>query len=164
MVKISSSIKPNNIDIDDYTVLFFITRLVPKPGMPIDCEGDYLFMIEQAMKTKTPIVNTTINEDTKVAQSDKENEDESDKDGESKKRTKKVSSIFNWNLNALLMSNLYRKARSHLSMKPISRRSKTSSCFMNSGNACFLNLCVVAHIASPFSDLVHLRPASQTSQ
>jgi len=37
MVKISSSIKPNNIDLDDYTVLFFITRLVSKPGMPIDC-------------------------------------------------------------------------------------------------------------------------------
>jgi hypothetical protein len=29
--------QPNNIDLDDYTVLFFITRLVSKPGMPIDC-------------------------------------------------------------------------------------------------------------------------------
>jgi hypothetical protein len=30
-------------------------------------------MIEQAMKTKTPMINITINEDSKAAQSDKEN-------------------------------------------------------------------------------------------
>jgi hypothetical protein len=65
LVKISTAIKPKNINFDDYTLRFSITRLVPKPRMPIDLEGDYLFMIEQAVNTKTPMVSITINEDAK---------------------------------------------------------------------------------------------------
>jgi hypothetical protein len=91
MTKIDAAIKPKNIDLDDYTILFSITRLVPKPGMPIDSEGDYSFMVEQAMKTKTPMVTITVDEDAKEAQSDKENDEDSD--DEKKKRKKKVRKI-----------------------------------------------------------------------
>jgi hypothetical protein len=90
LVKISTTIKPKNINFDDYTLQFSITRLVPKPGMPIDLEGDYLFMIEQAVKTKTPMVSITIDEDAKEDESDKENNEGSDKE-ENKKQRKKVS-------------------------------------------------------------------------
>ena len=91
LVKISTAIKPKNINFDDYTLRFSITRLVPKPGMPIDSEGDYLFMIEQAVKTKTPMVSITIDEDAKEDESDKENNEGSDDDDENKKQRKKIS-------------------------------------------------------------------------
>jgi hypothetical protein len=53
-------------------------------------EGDYLFMIEQAVKTKTPMVSITIDEDAKEDELDKENNEGSDKE-ENKKQRKKVS-------------------------------------------------------------------------
>jgi len=98
LVKISTAIKPKNIKFDDYTLQFSITHLVPKPGMPIDLEGDYLFMIKQAVKTKTPMVSITINEDAKEDESDKENNEGSDEEEENKKQRKKVSihSVLNY--------------------------------------------------------------------
>ena len=91
LVKISTAIKPTNINFNNYTLQFSVTHLVPKPGMPIDSEGDYLFMIEQAVKTKTLMVSITINEDVKEDGSDKENNEGSDKEEENKKQRKKVS-------------------------------------------------------------------------
>jgi hypothetical protein len=59
--------------------------------MAIDSEGDYLFMIKQAVKMKTPMVSITIDEDAKEDESDKENNKGSDNDEENKKQRKKVS-------------------------------------------------------------------------
>jgi hypothetical protein len=56
--------------------------------MPIDLEGDYLFMIRQAVKMKTPMVSITIDEDED--ESDKENNEGSDEE-KNKKQRKKVS-------------------------------------------------------------------------
>jgi hypothetical protein len=115
LVKISMAIKPKHLAFGDYTLLFSITHLVPKPGMPVELEADYLFMIEQAIKTKTLMVNITINENAKEAESDKENE-ESDEEG-NKKGKKKVSTIATRSYKLLLIHNHHRPTRNHQYMQ-----------------------------------------------
>jgi hypothetical protein len=92
LVKISTSLNPKNIDFRDYTVLFFIPRIVLKPGMPLTTEQEYAFMIEQAMKSKTPMVNLTITENAKVMEigDDKENDDGDEVEGALRKKASKV--------------------------------------------------------------------------
>jgi hypothetical protein len=94
LVKISTSLNPKAIDFSDYTILFFIPRIVLKPGMPLTTEQEYTFMIEQAMKSKTPMVNLTITENAKVMVigDDKENDDgdEVEVEGALRKKASKV--------------------------------------------------------------------------
>ena len=87
--KIDAAIKPHAIDFDNYTFLFYITHLVPTPGMSIEDAEDHSFMIEQALKTKNPMVNIVVEEKSK-GDSDKENDEESDEDKGTKKNKKKV--------------------------------------------------------------------------
>ena len=116
LVKISMAIKPKCLTFGNYTLLFSITRLVPKPGMPVESEADYLFMIEQAIKTKTPMVNIMIDENAKEAELDKENEESNQEEG-NKKGKKKVSTIATRSYKLLLIHNRHRPARNHQFMQ-----------------------------------------------
>lgn len=87
LVKISTAIKPKNINFNNYTFLFSVTHLVPKPEMPIASDEDYLFIIKQAVKKKTLMVSITIDEDAKEDESDKENNEGSNEE-ENKKNKK----------------------------------------------------------------------------
>jgi hypothetical protein len=84
--KISVSLRPQNLDFNNYTVLFYITRLVSKPGMPLTKPEEYTFMIEQAMKLKTPLVNMTITENKNKNDPDKENQDRDEDEGSGSKK------------------------------------------------------------------------------
>ena len=134
LVKISMAIKPKCLTFGNYTLLFSITCLVPKPGMPVETEADYLFMIEQAIKTKTPMVNITIDENAKEAELDKENE-ESDQEEGNKKGKKKVSTIATRSYKLLLIHNCHRPT----SKKPPVYAAKTFSSCVRSGCARYLS-------------------------
>jgi hypothetical protein len=96
--KISLSLHPRNLDFNDYTILFYIVRLVSKPGMPLTKPEEYAFMIEQATKSKTPLVNVTITENKNENDTDKENEDRNEEDERSgsKKKGSKVCVCVNY--------------------------------------------------------------------
>ena len=146
------AIKPKCLTFGDYTLLFSITRLVPKPGTPVESEADYLFMIEQAIKMKTPMVNITIDENAKEAESDKENE-ESDEEEENRKGKKKVSTIATRSYKLLLIHNRHRPARNHQFMQQIQRNSKKFSSCVRSGHASYLSLPAAAPTAMSIPQL-----------
>jgi hypothetical protein len=41
LVKISQALNPKVIDYNNYTVMFFIPRVFPKPGAPLQSDDDY---------------------------------------------------------------------------------------------------------------------------
>jgi hypothetical protein len=89
MVKISVALSPLVLDISNYTVNVLATRVIPRPGLPMNSETDYALVIKHLASSKAPnlIVNVTVNEKSDAsghAGSDKEN------DNESAKKKKKV--------------------------------------------------------------------------
>ena len=78
LIKINMAIMPKHLAFffGTYSLLFSITHLISKPGMPVESEAEYLFMtlIEQDTKTKTQMVNITIDKNAQKAELDKENE------------------------------------------------------------------------------------------
>ena len=59
--------------------------------MPVESEAEYLFMtlIEQDIKTKTPMVNITIDKNAKEAELDKENEQSNEEERNMQERQEK---------------------------------------------------------------------------
>ena len=98
--KISISLHPATINFEHYTVLFYISRLIPKPGMPLTTPQEHAFMIDHASKAKNPIVNLTITENEREDNRDKENEADAEDDGARSKKSKATVSI------CILFSNL----------------------------------------------------------
>jgi len=98
--KISISLRPATINFEHYTVLFYISRLIPKPGMPLTTPQEHAFMIDHASKAKNPIVNLTITENEREDDRDKENEADAEDDGARSKKSKATVSI------CILFSNL----------------------------------------------------------
>jgi hypothetical protein len=90
LAKISASLNPKVLDINDYTVLFHILRSVPKPGISLAKPEEYNVMIAQAIKTKNLMVYLLVMQQENDG--DKENEESGDdNDGaKSKKKGPKV--------------------------------------------------------------------------
>ncbi|KAF8815024.1 hypothetical protein BYT27DRAFT_7080856 [Phlegmacium glaucopus] len=65
---------PPVLKFDDYTVLFYISRVLPRPGMVLETEDSYLALLLRAanLKSKTSTINLTIQE--KKHSENKENE------------------------------------------------------------------------------------------
>jgi hypothetical protein len=91
--KISIILRPATINLGHYTVLFYISHLIPKPSMPLTTSKEHAFMIEHASKTKNPIVNLTITENEREEDRDKENEADAADDGAQSKKSKVTVSI-----------------------------------------------------------------------
>lgn len=98
--KISISLCPETIDFEHYTVLFYISHLIPKPGIPLTTSQQHTFIIEHVGKAKNPIVNLTITENEREDDRNKENEAHAEDDGARSKKSKVMVSI------CVLYSNL----------------------------------------------------------
>jgi len=94
--KISISLRPRTIEFDHYTVLFYISRVIPKPGMPLTTLQQHAFMIKQVGKTKNSIVNITITENEKDGDEEKENDVDADADEPRSKRLKVRICVLSW--------------------------------------------------------------------
>lgn len=93
LVKIDTVLKPKTLDFPDYTVMFYILRNLPKPGMNLCSEDDHNRLLQRArnLNTKTPTIHLTITENTKDdVNENKENEDEDEEDEPAPKAKKKV--------------------------------------------------------------------------
>jgi hypothetical protein len=73
LAEISKALSPQFLNFDDYNIMFFIPRNLPKPGMALSTEDNYEALLLRAanLTSKTPTVNLTILE--KKRQADKEN-------------------------------------------------------------------------------------------
>ena len=73
LAEISKALSPQLLDFEDYNIMFFIPRVLPKPGMALSTEDNYQALLLRAanLTSKTPTVNLTIVE--KKKQADKEN-------------------------------------------------------------------------------------------
>ena len=73
-------------------MMFHIPHIVAKPSTPLMHLPDYTFMIKNAVKAKTPIINISIVEDKQMDGSNKENEDQ-ELDNSGGKANKKASKV-----------------------------------------------------------------------
>jgi hypothetical protein len=92
LVKISDSLNPSLLDFNNYNTSFYINRTLPKPGLPLLAESDYLTMTKKAfnMKGNDPTVHVVVVGKTGT-DDDKEN-DEAEPD-EPQKKAKKVLTV-----------------------------------------------------------------------
>ena len=90
LVKISTALDPQVLDITHYDLLFHTARILPKPGMALKNEADYDFMIQRAhnITSKDPTINISIIE--KAGDNNKENKDEEKNEVGNGKSGKKV--------------------------------------------------------------------------
>jgi hypothetical protein len=86
LVKISASLNPKVLDLDNYSILFHIPRCVPKPGISLAKPEEYNVMIAQAIKTKNLMVYLSIMQQEK--DDDKENEESGNDDDDAKLKKK----------------------------------------------------------------------------
>ena len=59
LIKIDHALSPSQIQYDQYDIKFYITRILPKPGLSLSCKTDYDLMILKAHKLKDCTVNIT---------------------------------------------------------------------------------------------------------
>jgi hypothetical protein len=76
LVKIDHALSPSQIQYDQYDIKFYITRVLPKPGLSFSCKTDYDLMILKARKLKDCTVNITVVQ--LASDDDKENDCEAE--------------------------------------------------------------------------------------
>jgi hypothetical protein len=135
--KISAALKPKKLDYNNYTTLFSIPWIIPKPGMPLTTPGEYTFLIEQAMKPKKPpIVNITITENPNESDGDKENEDDNGPDGGgSKSKGSKVRiCVYAYQFLSLILVFVSPRKKHPPFIKPTLRRTRISRRYERNGS------------------------------
>ncbi|KAF9473464.1 hypothetical protein BDN70DRAFT_937414 [Pholiota conissans] len=62
LAKIDTALNPTFLDFDDFTTMFFIMRVLPKPGMALSTQENYASLLLRVnnLASKTPTVNITI--------------------------------------------------------------------------------------------------------
>jgi hypothetical protein len=117
LVKIAAELSPPYLDYSHYDVMVYISRILPKPGMPLVTPENYASLLARVnnMTTLTPTVNITIEEKapTTIGKDGKENErkenqDDSDNDSDAKEGKKKKKKKVNvYSAQYLVSYNLY---------------------------------------------------------
>jgi len=91
LAKISIALNPPVIDLAQYNIMFYISRILLKPGLPLMSQEDFNIMNNRAcnLTMKNPTINVLIVE--KKNSSEKENVDEeAEEEEQRKKKGKKV--------------------------------------------------------------------------
>jgi hypothetical protein len=89
LVKIDQALSPSHIQYDEYDIKFYITHVIPKPGLSLASRTDYDLMILKAQKLKDLTINITVVQ--LRSGNDKENEAEVE---EAPKPKKKAVHVF----------------------------------------------------------------------
>lgn len=90
LVQISAALNPSVLDFENYEIMFHIPRVLPKPGLSLASETDYLIMTGRGrnMTAKHPTINISVV--AKLVDGEKENEMEEADQEKSKEKGKKV--------------------------------------------------------------------------
>lgn len=96
LVKICDALKPKLLDYQNYDATFYIPRVLPKPGMALANETDYLFLLERALKMKGSdlTINIIIMEHASQSQGAEKENTAAEGDESQKKKKKEVSIKF----------------------------------------------------------------------
>ncbi|KAF8968729.1 hypothetical protein BDZ97DRAFT_1755027 [Flammula alnicola] len=106
LVKIDTALSPRVLAFSDYMVMFYISRVLPKPGMALSTEDNYAALLLRAgnLTSKTPTINLTIQQ--KKSEANKENEATPSaaeaKDGGKAAKKKKEPAVLPGNVNRAL--------------------------------------------------------------
>ncbi|KAF8222853.1 hypothetical protein L208DRAFT_1320278, partial [Tricholoma matsutake] len=90
LVKICDTLKPKLLNYKNYDATFYIPCVLPKPGMALTNEMDYLFLLEQALKMKSSdlTINIIIMEPASQSQGAKKENTAAEGDESHKKKKK----------------------------------------------------------------------------
>ena len=90
LVLLSATLNPPVLDFENYELMFHIPRVLPKPGLSLASEADYLIMTGCGcnMTAKDPTINIFVVE--KLINREKENDKEEVDQEKSKDKGKKV--------------------------------------------------------------------------
>jgi hypothetical protein len=93
LVQVEQALSPQHLDFSKYEVMFYIPRVLPKPGLVLATDTDYNYMVERArnIKTADPVVNLVI-----VEKKDPENKENlpGEKGAEAKPKKKVSTHIY----------------------------------------------------------------------
>ena len=69
LVEIDTTLSPHFLNFNNYILMFFIPRILPKLGIALSTEEHYEALLEHAanLSSKTPMINLTIQEKKKKA-------------------------------------------------------------------------------------------------
>jgi hypothetical protein len=88
LVKIDHALCPSHIQYDHYNIKFYITHVIPKPGLSLTSDTDYDLMILKARKLKDFTINITVVQLT--SDNNKENDVEVEEVPKPKKKAVRV--------------------------------------------------------------------------
>lgn len=92
LVKICDALKPKLLDFKHYDATFYIPRVLPKPGMALANETDYLFLLERAFKMKGNDLTMNIIITERASENLSAEKENTEMEGdESRKKKKEVS-------------------------------------------------------------------------
>ncbi|KAG6834876.1 hypothetical protein H0H93_006765 [Arthromyces matolae] len=94
--KIDSTLKPKHLDFTNYTVSTSIPRIIPKPGINISSNEDYICFIQLAQKTSSQVLTAQVSliEKEKEGGEDKENADTEIDETPKKAKKKKTDPLM----------------------------------------------------------------------
>jgi len=144
LVEIDTALSPHFLDFDNYILMFFIPRILLKPGIVLSTEEHYKALLECTanLSSKTPMINLTIQEKKKKA--NKENAPATvEAQAVVETKGKKV------NLQPQVITHISDQCSRRKippSFQEISSERKTSKSFRTIGSVFFGNLDVSAHI------------------
>jgi len=145
LVEIDTALSPHFLDFNDYILMFFISRILPKPGIALSTEEHYKALLEHAanLSSKTPMINLTIQEKKKKA-----NKENAPATAEAQAVVETKGKKVNLQPQVIThISDQYSRRKIPLSFQEISSERKTSKSFRTVGSVFFGNLDVLAHIA-----------------
>ena len=82
LIKISQALNPKVIDYNNYTVMFFIPHIFPKPGAPLQSDDDYKLLLRYYSKCtpgKEQAISVMVTENVDTTAAEKENKDPKEK-------------------------------------------------------------------------------------
>lgn len=160
LAEINKALSPQFLDFEDYSIMFFIPRVLPKLGMALSTEDNYQALLLHAanLTSITPTVNLMILE--KKKQADKENVIVP---AEAKAETKSAKMVsFHFQVKVFPhISHWYNRRRNQQSSQESSSKLLTSRSFRTVECVLFSNLVLVsAPTAMFFLTLVFIIPST----
>ena len=146
LVEIDTMLSPHFLDFDTYILMYFIPRILPKPGIVLSTEEHYNTLLVRAtnLTSKTPTINLTIQEKKK-----KSNKENAPATAEAQAIVEMKGKKVNLQPQVIAhISDQYSRRKIPLSSREISRERKTSKSFRTVGSAFFSSLDVLVHIAT----------------
>jgi hypothetical protein len=110
LVKITAAFKPATLNFDSYDILFYIPRILPKPGSPLMCDDDYSFLLKRSQKCGPKDSTIYISITERAAEGGLEKENHSDEETVVREKKAKKVRVFSPCLHMLTRILAYKRS------------------------------------------------------